>query len=310
MNFAKRHLRGIATIALVMPVSAYAQDGDWQGLYGGIEAGVASSKADIDPSDPVYQLSNVGVLGRGIVVVPGLTINSAPDLQDKSAFAYGILFGGQLQRGRTVFGIEGDLHGPRDLLGYSISRPTPITILAPAGTVVLSRSARMNYDWSLRARVGLALGSRALVYATGGLAGSRVRMTGSDTFTTPAGAAATSGGTAAFVAPAIGPVIIASTETRSMTGWTAGGGIEYKISPRLGIGFDARYTDYGSRDFTLASGCTPAACVTGTVSAPPVTIIQTSTGTTGTPMLPGAVPGATSLRFRSINLAVRAVYHF
>ncbi len=303
----------LCSLTLFTSVPAQAKDDDWSGIYLGVEGGGASGRLTASGNDTQTQLSNIFVAGRGIVIVPGTTVTYA-DRKSNTHFVYGGLIGGQWQNGSLIFGVEGDIHGPRDFTGFTTSSATPPTTLATAGTATVSRSAHMSYDWSLRARIGTPVGEKAMVYLSGGVAGTRVRLDGVDTFTAPAGAAATGSGIAAFNVPAIGPVILTASERRSFTGWTAGAGGEIKIAANFGIGIDGRYTNYGAHDFALASGCAGSTAVAGTCAgtsrtAPPI-VISGTTLNPATDVTPAVVPGATRVSLSDVRVTVRAVLHF
>jgi len=300
-------------LVLAMPAAAQSKDDDWSGFYIGADAGGSSERMRTSGSDFIAQLSNIFVPGRGIVVVPG-TSRASDGRDTDTTFIYGGMIGGQWQTGGVILGLEGDLHGPRNFSGFVNAVALPPTILAPASNLTIARSARMSYDWSARFRVGVAIGSRSMIYANGGVAGARVRLTGQDSFTTPAGAAATGGGVAAFVSPTIGPVVITASERRNLIGWTAGFGGETKLSKSIGIGLDARYTDYGSHNFDLAAGCTPATagsgpCASVSRTSPPI-VINGATLNPATDVTPGIVPGSTRADFRDLRLTARIVFHF
>jgi opacity protein-like surface antigen len=310
-----RWIFGPMAAALVgVPSVALAADGDWSGLYAGAEAGAASGRLRASGSDQVFQLSNINVPGRGLVVVPGTSVPSGGSGTETN-LVYGGLLGGQWQTGGLILGIEGDFHGARSLSAYVNSLTLPTTILAPASNGSVSRSAHMSWDWSARARIGAAIGARTMIYASGGIAGARVRLTGQDIFTTPAGAGATSGNTPAFISPTIGPVILTASQRQSMSGWTGGIGGETRLSRHIGIGLDARYTDYGSHDFVLATGCSSGGsnrigdCAGVTRSAPAI-VINGTTLNPATDVTPAIVPSAAAARFRDIRLTARLVFHF
>ena len=300
----------VVAVLLSFSSAAMAEDDDWSGFYIGAEAGAASSRLRASGNDRINQLSGIVVPGGGVFIVPGTTRPSDGSKTDTNLI-YGGLVGGQWQTGGLILGIEGDFHGARDVAGYTNALTVPPTILAPASNVTISRSARMSYDWSVRARLGTAVGAHGMIYASGGLAGTRVRLTGADSFTTPAGPAV---GTPIFVSPTIGPVVLTSTEQRSFKGWTAGAGGEVKLSRHIGIGLDGRYTNFGTHTFALASGCAGSTAVAGTCagtsrSAPPIVI----NGTTLNPAVdatPAIIPSPTRASFRDLRLAARVVLHF
>ncbi len=302
----------VGAALLSLSSAAYADDDDWSGIYVGAEAGAASGRLRASGTDFAPQLSNIFVPGRGIVVIPSTALPSDGS-KTETKLIYGGLVGGQWQTGRVILGLEADFHGARDFAGYTNSVTLPITILSPGSNGTISRSARMSYDWSVRARLGTAVGAHSMVYVSGGLAGTRVRLTGVDSFITPAGAGP---GPPTFVSPTIGPVVLTSTERRSFKGWTAGAGGEVKLSRHIGIGLDGRYTDFGSHTFALASRCAggSGSAVAGTCpgtsrSAPPIVI----NGTTLNPAVdvtPAIVPSTTRASFRDLRLTARVVLHF
>jgi len=307
-------LGSVAAVLAGLPTAASAADGDWSGFYAGFEAGGASGRLRASGTDSIIQLSNIVVPGRGVVVVPSTTAPNGGSATQTN-FTYGGLVGGQFQTGGLILGIEGDVHGGRDLSAYTSALTTGATILAPTSNVTISRSAHMSYDWSVRARIGAAIGSRTMIYASGGIAGARIRLTGQDSFTTPAGAAPTSGNIAAFVSPTIGPVVLVASERRSVNGWTGGFGGETRLSRHVGIGLDARYTDYGSHVFALAGGCVGtgsavAGTCPGVTRTSPAIVINGTTLNPASDVTPAAVPGATSTHFRDMRLTARVVFHF
>lgn len=80
-------------------------------------------------------------------------------------------------------------------------------------------------DGSLRARLGLAATDNLLVYGTAGGAAERLEITD------PAG-----------------------SDTGTMLGWTAGAGIDAKLTEQVFGRLEYRYTDYGSETFDTGSG--------------------------------------------------------
>lgn len=307
-----RICRALLAGSAMLGTPALAQDRDWAGFYVGVDAGMASGRLRGSGADDHSQLSNVVVPGRGIVVVPATSIGFTGS-DRRTDFVYGGLAGAQWQTGSVILGIEGDLHGPRDMAAFAAAQTVPATILAPASNSEISRSARSSYDWSIRGRLGFDLG-RNMLYAAGGIVSARVRLNGTDSFTTPAGAAATGGGIAAFNSPAIGPVVVSASERATMTGWTAGVGGEHRLSRRLGIGLDARYNDYGSRTFALAESCSVAAvaqgqCANASRTSPPI-VVNGATLNPATDVTPGTVPGSTRVSLNEWRLTARLIFAF
>jgi outer membrane immunogenic protein len=82
-----------------------------------------------------------------------------------------------------------------------------------------------GFEGSLRARMGVAVTDDILLYATGG--GAAQQMEVSD----PVG-----------------------SDEQAMVGWTAGGGVDMKLTEQVFGRVEYRYTDFGSQDFNTGSG--------------------------------------------------------
>jgi outer membrane immunogenic protein len=132
--------------------------------------------------------------------------------------ATGGMVGGQVgynwQSQNVVFGLEADL----DWVGARKSH------VATPFTFPVVYTTKLNWLSTVRGRLGWAAG-RTLLFATGGLAVGGVKANWGFTG-----------------APALSVV---SNETR--VGWTAGGGIEHVISPRMTVKAEALYVDLGKQ---------------------------------------------------------------
>ena len=107
------------------------------------------------------------------------------------------------------------VYGLEGDIGYSDSN----------GANALTESSTSSVDGSLRARMGVAVTDDVLLYATGGGAGQSLKL--SD----PAG-----------------------SDRNTMLGWTAGGGVDVKITEQVFGRVEYRYTDFSSSDFNTGSG--------------------------------------------------------
>ena len=127
----------------------------------------------------------------------------------------GLHAGYNWQLGQVVLGLEGDAEGGRLSGHFGEAIPGGI------GTV----HDNLDFDASVRGKLGWSFG-RIEPYATGGVAFGDVH-----TGYNYAGATASSGGI--------------------RIGWTAGGGLNYALTPNWSIGAEYRYTDLGHK--TLAT---------------------------------------------------------
>jgi outer membrane protein OmpA-like peptidoglycan-associated protein len=146
------------------------------------------------------------------------------------------------QLNNFVLGVEGDFRGG----GPSGTG----RVGASSAGFVAGDNFKTSSSWnaSARGRVGYAFGP-ALLYATGGIAFADASMK------------------ANYVAAGALPGGSGSDSTVLM-GPTAGGGLEYALTPNISVGAEYRYTDYGHDHVNLGSRATAAGVVpvTGNVS--------------------------------------------
>jgi outer membrane immunogenic protein len=126
----------------------------------------------------------------------------------------GAHLGYNLQIGQWVIGLEGSVDGT--------SLDNIVTL---GGFPTLQVQSREDVQGSIRGRLGIAL-DRALLYATGGAAFSNV----------------TNNYRLGF------PFFLAEQITKTRTGWTVGGGLDYAITNNWSIGAEYRYSDFGRFD--------------------------------------------------------------
>jgi len=86
-------------------------------------------------------------------------------------------------------------------------------------------ASRSGFDGSLRARMGVAVTDNVVIYGTAGGAMQNLRVTD-----------------------------VAGSDTNTMLGWTAGAGVDVKMTEQLFGRVEYRYTDFGSRTFNTGSG--------------------------------------------------------
>lgn len=307
------------SVSLILPlfglsapaVAQSSDQSDWSGLYVGVDLGLSSGRLRATGADPVFQLTNINPPGaQPLTVVPGTTV-SYDDSGRQSGFIYGGVAGFSFNSGNWVLGIEGDAHGPRDSGDMTVTAPKPATALEPAGTYTISRSARISWDWSARGRIGYAWGP-TMIYASGGVAGARVRLHGVDGYSIPAGASAGSG---AFAPGPFGPITIASSARGTLTGWTASFGGERRLGGKVSLGLDARYSDYGSHNVDFGgcvpnAGCANGSTITGNTITFPAGTTPASISLGTTDAYPGASPGATRVSLNEWRLSARLIFHF
>ncbi|SRR5260370_339147 len=199
---------------MVAPVVAY----NWTGCYVGGNLGGKWART----SDVVNIATATGPAGTSPASF--LDLGNA----DSSTFLGGGQIGCNWQRGRVVFGIEGDAQAQRWRRTETIAGALP-ALFVPGDLFEL----RSDWQASVRGRIGYAW-DRTLLYATGGVAFTDVQA-----FTNwiP-----TVSGGIAF------PGTITS-QTKTLVGATVGGGVEQAITDNFTVGIEGRYTWYGRETF-------------------------------------------------------------
>ena len=118
--------------------------------------------------------------------------------------------------------------------GTTNSRDLAFNVVDAGGTVVATGAAELRMRWfdALTGRIGYSWQPNSLLYFQGGAVWSRVEanFVVTDDFT--------------------GLVTTASL-SKTKTGWTIGGGWEYRFSPQWSVFIEGNYYDFGSRDRTI-----------------------------------------------------------
>jgi outer membrane immunogenic protein len=129
----------------------------------------------------------------------------------------GAHLGYNLQFGAWVVGLEGSVDGT--------SLDKTVFVGGVAALPGLTVQSREDVQGSIRGRLGIAL-DRVLLYGTGGAAFSNVKNDYRLGF----------------------PIFLQESITKTRTGWTVGGGLDYAITNNWSIGAEYRYSDFGRFD--------------------------------------------------------------
>jgi len=180
-----------------------------------VGASAAAAHAATSPWNGAY----VGVNLGGFDAKTRITIPLYPSAYDTSKV--GVLGGGQagyniLVAPDWVVGVEGDLDG----LGV-----TDTSIIPNSPVVGEQFKVRYNLAYSVRGRVGYAPGPW-LIYGTGGWAGARL----DDSQYIP---------------------LAGGHHSASLSGWAAGGGVEYATASHWTVGAEWIHSDYGRKSFVF-----------------------------------------------------------
>jgi outer membrane immunogenic protein len=181
----------------------------WAGCYIGGHAG--GKWPQHDTTLTVATFPNVTVFGVG---------NGFDNGNDDASFIGGGQLGCQWQSGSWVVGIEGDFSGT-DINRTFVAGPLVRSPFLPGDAL------RFQNDWesSVRGRLGWAW-DRWMVYATGGVAFANVEAT-------------------------FFPIdsALAFSDSRTLTGWTIGGGVEYAFWQNVSFGLEYRFSSYDTERF-------------------------------------------------------------
>jgi outer membrane immunogenic protein len=254
---------GPAYAAVALPPS-------WGGFYAGINGGYGGNSGLPFREDVFFPTPPGGFVNPFSTIVGSDTI----------AGGFG---GGQLgynfQFASWVFGVEADLQGSgiRGSGANAIFNDNVAATTTPISPVCQANAANqagfkggvcagrndLDVDWfgTVRGRLGYAIGN-TLIYGTGGFAAGGVRATSLYTDNNIFNL----GGAANLSASATNPLQVARvSNSATNTGWTAGAGIEVKISPSWSLKGEYQFINLGTissgpGDIVIPGAATPAPC--------------------------------------------------
>jgi len=244
-----------ADMALKAPPPAPAPVPTWTGFYGGIQVGGGWSDEAVNYSanDPGAAALLSGTLG--FTGEQPLANYRTP----QSGPVGGIEAGYNWQAGPNwVLGFE------TDFSGSGISGHGSATSLVNAPFAVTTTAAQST-DWygTIRGRAGWLATPNLLVFGTGGFAYGSVADSANFTST---GGFTFSGGGFAFSCVAGAPCFAGSSST-TKTGWTAGGGLEWRglwLDPHMSFKIEYQFVDLGTETVRLqGTPCPPTVCTIG-----------------------------------------------
>lgn len=153
-----------------------------------------------------------------------------------NGFIGGVHAGYNLQNGNIVYGIEGDFAWANGEGSQSSSGGGCVIVQRVCRPFATTTDVRAQLDWlaSIRGRLGFAIGN-ALIYGTGGIAWAHSELK--------------------VVATGVGAGSWSDSGTH--TGWVAGGGAEFKLTPNLSVRLEALHYRLGDVDFYVAGSGIP-----------------------------------------------------
>jgi outer membrane immunogenic protein len=216
---------------MVLPVKAPVMAPvvyNWTGFYAGVNVGYSWGR---DPYDIAGATTNRTRIFRAFglpaeTLISDVTAAGPGFLAAGTANIDGFVGGGQIgynwQTGAWVWGLETDIQWT----GQKGSTQFCLTIGCPLGSFVADADYKLRWFGTLRARAGVLVDPRVLLYVTGGLAYGEVQ--------------------ADYASGILGfPLGLVSTSTVK-AGWTIGGGIEGALSNNWTVKAEYLYVDLGT----------------------------------------------------------------
>jgi outer membrane immunogenic protein len=198
----------------------------WTGVYFGLNAGWLGAdntmvNAATPGVDPTVDVQDLATLATGDF-----------SLGNKSGFIGGAEIGYNYQFNNWVAGIEADIQG---IAGQAVNA----SITSSPGTLSSTLNGSMDTKWlgTLRGRLGFLPAPTLLVYGTGGLAYSEIQATT---------ALSQSDSSIVFTGSGTGGDGFAQL----VTGWTAGGGVEWMFTQNWTAKVEYLHYDLGTASFT------------------------------------------------------------
>jgi outer membrane immunogenic protein len=231
---AKVALLSVSLSALVAGSPALAQPYNWTGMYVGFYAGGVWGRGNTSANTncPATVGAEGGYYCESTAPISfanaDAVTNAGSGSVSSGKFTGGIQAGHNWQTGSFVYGVETDfgafrLRGARSASGvYPADSASPVD---PGLGFTVSNSFETNWLFTARGRVGWAV-SNWLLFATGGLAMSRVTVTNSYSDGVPVAASA--------------------SESKLKVGWALGGGMEYALTRNWSLKGEYLYVDLGS----------------------------------------------------------------
>jgi len=250
------------------PAPAATAPYDWSGWYGGVNVGYGWGRPSADfTGDGLSDYWTTGTgPGAGTEFIENLMAYaynldpefdpfSQPLVYSQSSTASGVTGGVQLGHNWQVgsnwlIGLETDLQLSDIGGGTEYVEPDK----GPEG-VRLGASSSQRLDWfgTARARVGYLPDERLLVFGTGGLAYGQTRSAASVSVIGDTGWSFDGPTWATKMVCPGHTTCFAGESSRVTAGWSAGGGLEYALSPRITIKAEYLHVDLGRQKVHLTA---------------------------------------------------------
>jgi outer membrane immunogenic protein len=215
----------------VIPPPLYS----WTGFYVGLNAGGAWGRSDASTD---FFCPGPGFCPYNLAINLNAISAAGTGSAKSNSFTGGLLAGYNLQSGSFVFGGEVDIDALRIRPSTSVTAPIPSFAPTP---FTETTSVEANWLATFRARVGFLVAPTVLVYGTGGLALTSLKVSNSYTSTALANAAGS------------------SSTSATKAGWVVGGGLDWALNNNWIIRGEYLYVSFGSVSTTAGVDNVPPA---------------------------------------------------
>lgn len=228
----------LAITSFATPAFAQDEDAEFNGAYVGVTVGQTSVKNRSDVNTVQFDTNRDGTFDENVmnstgsnVFTPGFCSGTATgnapgtcDDDDKGT-QYSARLGFDVQAGRGVFGalVEFDKSEASDAASAFSTTPAGYHL-----------TRELDYSVSARARAGIAVAPRLLVYGTGGVSYARINHAFDTT------------NTANSFTP--------TNDDDMVWGYQAGAGAEFKLGSSLSVGVEYLYNRYEDDKYFVAVG--------------------------------------------------------
>ena len=193
---------------------------NWTGFYIGGNIGYSWGRSRDDSS-----LTNTA----------GTVLFTSSDRANMDGVIGGAQIGYNWQVQNWVWGLEADIQGSDQkgsrsfVCPIAVCTPSALILVAPGPAVPVSLDQKLTWFGTVRGRVGILATPKVLFYGTGGLAFGEIKTSGAMTGFTAAGV----------------PILALGSSSTTRAGWTAGVGVEGKITQNWSAKLEYLYMDLG-----------------------------------------------------------------
>ena len=244
----------------------------WTGYYIGGSDGYGwrdNRATTFNQADPLVTLVTCGGVLGGTC--------APPTSSSLSGGVFGIQAGYNWQfNSRWVLGVETDINFT-SISGSATSGRYNL------GLVTAQNNVEQNIEWfgTVRARLGFLATDRFLVYGTGGFAYAQVREGSTVTALTEQGAFGLGSAYGCQAITNSAPTCFLGDSSRTATGWTAGGGVEYALWDNFTLKAEYLYVNLGrgsvnvvALDNSVFGPGIPKASFTAAFDRPDINIVR------------------------------------